>query len=327
MTDWLEVKVLFDSDDPQMAADLIANAFYESGLKGVMIDDPGLEPEEGWGSDAVELPESHGVTGYFPDTRQAVLQCRELETRLAVLDLGSAFAYEMAFSHIDEEVWAESWKTFFKPEKITDHIVVKPTWRDYEPGPDEVVLEIDPGMAFGTGTHPTTAMCVHCIEKYLKPGSVFLDIGTGSGILMLAAAAMGAKTLLGTDKDEIAVRIAGQNMRQNDIDPRRYGFIVSNLAQGVSGRYDFITANILSAVILILLDTIHEKLKKGGILVCSGIITENEGLVTDKMAAAGYEVLEVMTRQEWISIVCRQCERSGKPARFQPAFSAPAGNP
>jgi len=305
MADWLEVKVLFDSGDPQMAADLITDAFYESGLKGVMIDDPGLEPEEGWGSDAIGPPESHGVTGYFPDTRQAEKQCRDLEKRLAVLDLGDAFEYEIAFSHIDEEVWAESWKTYFNPEKITDRIVVKPTWRDYEPGPDEVVLEIDPGMAFGTGTHPTTAMCVHHIERRLQPGSTFLDIGTGSGILMLAAAAMGAKTLLGTDKDEIAVRIAGENMQQNHIDPGRYGFLVDNLGHGVSGRYDFITANILSEVILILLDTIHEKLRKGGILVCSGVITENEPLVTDKMQTAGYEILEVMTRQEWVSIVCR----------------------
>jgi ribosomal protein L11 methyltransferase len=305
MPDWLEVKVVFRSENPQTAADLIADLFFECGLSGVVIDDPNLEPEEGWGSNGTGSAQEHAVTGYFPDTRQAKKQCREMRSKLADFDPGFAFEYEIALKRIDEEAWSESWKIYFNPVHVTERIVIKPTWREYAPRKDEIVLEIDPGMAFGTGTHPTTAMCIHHIEKRLKPGSDFLDVGTGSGILMLTAAAMGAKSLTGIDRDEIAVRTAAENMRQNHIEPKRFGLAVGNLADSIRHRYDFIAANILSKVILVLLNTIHDRLKNGGILVCSGIVFDNAHQVTQKMLAAGYEILEIMRREEWVSIVSR----------------------
>lgn len=307
MSEWIETKVTFKSSDPQLMTDLIADAFHESGLKGVVIDDPGLAPDEGWGNDAVGPPARHGVTGYFADTQQAVKQSRQLERRIAALSKRTGFVYDLEIRRINEEEWAESWKTFFGPEHITDSIVVKPTWREYSPDPGEVVLEIDPGMAFGTGTHPTTAMCVQQIEKYLETGASFLDVGTGSGILMLAAARLGSKNLLGIDKDEIAVRVAAANMLQNGIDPATYRFNVGNLAESVKERFGFITANILFGVILELLDTIHNNLEKNGFLVCSGILGRNEKAVTDKMVSQGYDILEVLTCQEWVCITGRYC--------------------
>jgi ribosomal protein L11 methyltransferase len=124
----------------------------------------------------------------------------------------------VTYARIDEQDWAEAWKAYFWPEKITDLIVVKPSWREYPAEPQEIVLEIDPGMAFGTGTHPTTSLCIRMIQTHLKPGDAFLDVGTGSGILMIAAAKLGAGTVCGVDNDEVAVTVAEKNLLANHID-------------------------------------------------------------------------------------------------------------
>jgi ribosomal protein L11 methyltransferase len=303
--DWLEVRVSFDSDEPHLAADLIGDVFYGFGLKGVVVDDPELEPDEGWGSDAKGPPEQFAITGYFPNTQDASEYSRILESKIGQLGKEMGFTFTLNLRRIDEEAWAESWKAFFWPEHITDRIVVKPTWREYTPKPGEIILEIDPGMAFGTGTHPTTAMCVHQIERYLETGVSFMDVGTGSGILMLAAAKMGAKRLVGLDNDDIAVRVAADNMQLNRIDPGSYQLNTGHLAESIDGRFDFIAANILFDVVMELLDTIHHHLKKSGILVCSGIILRNADKVIEKMTRKGYEILEVLTREEWVCIAGR----------------------
>ena len=305
MTDWLEIKVFFDSHAPHLVSDLIADVFYGFGLKGVVIDDPALVPEEGWAGDAVHRPERHAVTGYFPVIAGAIENSRLLENKIRQLRKDTAFTYDLCARRINEDAWAESWKAFFWPVHITDRMVVKPTWRDYTPGPDEIILEIDPGMAFGTGTHPTTAMCVHQIEQYVQPGSAFLDVGTGSGILMLAAAKMGANRLLGIDNDDVAVKVAGENMRLNRVDPGIYQFRSGHLAESVQERFAFITANILFDVVMALLDTIHGNLTTNGIFVCSGIVNRNAKAVTDKMIRRGYEIMEVLTREECVCITGR----------------------
>ena len=269
------------------------------------MDDPELLPDEGWGHDAVGPPEKHAVTGYFPDTDQAVANRQQLESKIGQLGKDVGFTYELITRRIDEEAWAHSWKAFFWPEPITDRVVVKPTWREFTPGPDQIVLEIDPGMAFGTGTHPTTAMCVQQIENYLEPGTSFLDVGTGSGILMLAAAKLGATSLLGVDNDEIAVEIAEQNMRLNKVDPDSYHFQAGHLAESLDERFGFITANILFDVIMELLDSIHHHLEPNGILVCSGILGRNARRVTDKMTTQGYDILAVLNQEEWACIAGR----------------------
>lgn len=305
MADWLEIKVFFDSDEPHLVSDLISDVFYGFGLKGVVVDDPELLPDEGWGSDAVGPHEKYAVTGYFPDTGQAVTNRRLLVSKIGQLGKKLGFKYELTTRRIDEEEWAESWKAFFWPEHITNRVVVKPSWREYTPGPDEIVLEIDPGMAFGTGTHPTTAMCVQQIEKYLEPGTSFLDVGTGSGILMLAAAKLGAKRLLGVDNDEIAVGIAEKNMRLNIVDPGTYQLQSGHLVESVDERYGFITANILFDVIMELLDTIHDNLEANGMLVCSGLINHSAKAVTDRMTTRGYDILEVLVQEEWACVTGR----------------------
>ena len=302
---WLEIKVFFDSDEPHLAADLIADVFYGFGLKGVVVDDPELEPEEGWGRDAMGPPERFAITGYFPDSQGTPEKGRLVEEKIRQLQKDIGFSFELNMRRIDEEAWAESWKAFFWPEHVTQHMVVKPTWREYTPLPDEIVLEIDPGMAFGTGTHPTTAMCLQQIEKYMDPGVSLQDLGPGSGNINLAAAKKGAKKMVGVDNDDIAVQVGAENMQLNRIDPGQYQFRSGHLAESTHECFDFIAANILYDVVMELLDTIHASLTRNGILVCSGIIDRNARAVTDKMSHQGYETLEVLIQEEWACITGR----------------------
>lgn len=303
---WIEVKVIFDFDNKQLATDLISNLFYDFGLKGVVVEDPDDEPAEGWGDGAERKPDHYAVTGYFAKTEQAEKNCKVLEDKLKQLYKENGIIFRIVYQEIDEQDWAESWKAYFWPEKITKKMVVKPTWRDYDAHPDEIVLEIDPGMAFGTGTHPTTSLCLNMIETYLKKCDSFLDIGTGSGILMIGAAKLGAKKVWGVDIDEVAVYIAKKNLLLNNIDSKRFNIKTGNLVDVIKDRFDIVAANILSDVILVLLDSIKNVLAQDGIFICSGIIEENKAMVAEKMEAVGFELIETLTKESWVSIAGKQ---------------------
>jgi ribosomal protein L11 methyltransferase len=303
---WIEVKVVIDAKEPQWMAEIISELFFDLGVKGVVVDDPQLDPPEGWGADALPLPEQHAVAGYFPDSPLTAQRCRTLEDRIKDLEKTQGGNYAIVLRCLDEEDWAESWKEFFWPERITQHLVVKPSWRSYSAAADEIVLTIDPGMAFGTGTHPTTALCLAMLEAYLSPGHRFLDVGTGSGILMIAAARLGAVWLCGIDSDEVAVAVARKNLQLNDIPAGRWTTVTGNLTDSVKECYDVVTANILTEVILVMLDDIERILAKGGILICSGIIQKNSPSVEEKIRKLGFEILEIREREEWVCIVARR---------------------
>ena len=160
-------------------------------------------------------------------------------------------------------------------------------------------------MAFGTGTHPTTSLCVRLIEAGLKPGDSFLDIGTGSGILMVVAGKLGARRLCGIDRDELAVRIASENLGRNGIGAERFDLVQGSLAAPFQGRFDVVAANILTHVVLELLGDVPRVLKPGGIFICSGIIEENKNLVVGRMTAMGFEALDVRLQEGWVAIAGR----------------------
>ena len=213
--------------------------------------------------------------------------------------------YRISYKELDEQDWAHAWKAYFWPQKISYHIVVKPTWRDYLADNDDIVIELDPGMAFGTGTHPTTALCITMIEKYLSPGDSFLDVGTGSGILMIAAAKLGAGTLCGIDKDEVAIEVAAQNLELNNVNPAMFRLTTGNLVTDINEPFTFITANIFTHIILELLQDISRVLTNKGVLVCSGIIAENKQSVIAAMENIGFEIFETVTKEEWVAIAGR----------------------
>jgi len=303
---WTQVKVVFEFHDAALGADLISDVFYDLGLQGVVVESPNMSPEEGWGADALPLPETDAVSGYFPGNADGAQKISALEEGLRVLGRRTGITTRLLFQELDEEDWAESWKAYFRPEKISDKIVVKPTWRDYIPeSSDEIILEIDPGMAFGTGTHPTTILCIQLLEAWLVPGMRFLDVGTGSGILMIAAGKLGAGSMVGVDKDGVAVDVARENLSKNGFGSGSAEIHAGDLLAGVSRTFDVVVANILSEVILLLVEDIPKVLSAGGIFICSGIISENRCKVADKMAGIGFEVLEVREKEGWTAMAAR----------------------
>ena len=301
---WIEAKVVFEFHDKQLAIDLIADIFYELGTTGLVVEEPDIDHPEDWGKDAIQ-PEHYAVTGYFSRDEKTQTRRRVLEKNLAMLEKKNGIIYKIVYSDMEESDWAHLWKAHFRPEKITDKIVVKPTWREYLRNQDEIILEIDPGMAFGTGTHPTTCMCITMIEKYLNKGDSFLDVGTGSGILMIAAAKLGAGRVWGTDNDEVAVDVACKNLMQNRIAKATFNVVTGNLMEKISARFDVVAANITSKSILILLENIKKVLVKKGTFICSGIIEEDKNNVIEKMENLGFEVIEILTKENWVSIACR----------------------
>jgi len=301
---WLETKVSIHSSDKALALEIVSNVFFEMDLKGVVIDDEDVVfkkiDENAGAMDSVPK-----VTGYWPADKHTALKCRRLEKKLSDLRQEWGIASKVAYRKIDDQHWSEYWKTFFGPEKVGQNIVVKPSWLAYTVQADEVVLEIDPGMAFGTGTHPTTGLCISMIERYLRRDAAVLDIGTGSGILMLAAAKLGAEKVVGIDNDPVAVEVARKNLLRNDIESSKFMVLRGDLAEAVQQKFDLVTANILTKTILALLDQIKAVLVKGGIFVASGILKEQSDEVVEKMTSTGFEEPDVQEQDNWIVIAGR----------------------
>ncbi|WP_319406771.1 50S ribosomal protein L11 methyltransferase [uncultured Desulfosarcina sp.] len=308
---WIAATVTFDSPDRALATDLVADIFYALDLKGVVINDPDMDPGQDWGEDAIRPSEAPGVTGYFADTESSGDKCKTLEAELLRLQDTADIETRVEYSRIDDQDWAEAWKEYFWPEKITDTIVVKPSWREYTAGPEEIILEIDPGMAFGTGTHPTTALCIRMIQTHLKTGDAFLDVGTGSGILMIAAAKLGASIICGVDNDEVAVTVANKNLQANRIDQERFTLSTGNLVDKVNQTFNVIAANILAEVILELLPDVAATLTDKGVFICSGIISAKKDLVRSSLDEKGFTVIQVLEKEGWVAIAARKTDAGG----------------
>jgi ribosomal protein L11 methyltransferase len=302
---WIEVRVTVQGEDPPLAAEMVAEGFRSVGIKGVVVEDPSEQPPEGWPGDGPGRPSETAVTGYFPDSAAGRETLALFETQLAKIAAVHAFRATVQQRRRAEEDWAESWKNHFHPQRISAGLVVKPSWRDYPALPGEKIIELDPGMAFGTGTHPTTVATLRLIERYLLPGQRFLDVGTGSGILMIGAALLGAGAVHGVDNDETAVAVARDNLRRNRIAASRWRVHHGHLTAGTDGRYHLVAANILADVILDLLADVGRVTLPGGTLVCSGILERQADQVTAGMQAAGYEVLETLPIEEWVGIAAR----------------------
>jgi len=304
--EYLELKVIFTAADSALAGDLIANVFYDLGLAGVVVETPDPDPDADWGADAVPPPAHHAVIGYLPVNEALAGRRQIVEQALARLESRVSIACEIRQRTIAEQDWAESWKAFFHPERVGRHIVVKPTWRDYAPESGDMVVEIDPGMAFGTGTHPTTRLCIGLIEDYLRPGDAVLDVGTGSGILLLAAAKLGAGLLVGLDIDEVAVEIAAANLALNRITADRFLLARGTISRAPARVYPMVVANILSEVIVALIPDAARLLAPAGVLIASGIIAKNAPAVIDALTAAGLEVIEERRQEDWVALVARR---------------------
>lgn len=305
---WIEVRT---SVKPQ-AVDAVTEIYYEFGANGVSIEEPiqVQSPQKNLYWDyidekAIDKNAESKVIAYYPSIEENIEQkIEEIKKRIQNLsDFGLEIGTgQIEVNSLDQEDWENSWKQYFKPLHVTEKIVIKPQWEEYDKKPDELVIEIDPGMAFGTGSHETTSMCIQALENNIKDGDAVLDIGTGSGILSIASALLGAKRAIGVDLDPVAVEVARENVILNNVGDSVEIF-TGDLVSAVEGKYEIVVANIIAEAILILLDSDVKSFVKGeGLFICSGIISEKEEAVLQKLQEKGFEVQHIARQGEWICI-------------------------
>lgn len=217
---------------------------------------------------------------------------------------GEVGTLALELTGVKDEDWSENWKKYYKPFRIGAHLVVRPTWEAYEAAPGDLVIELDPGMAFGTGTHETTSMCMQFLEKHLQEGMRVMDVGTGSGILAIAAARLGAREVLAIDIDPAAVKVARENIALNHVQDRVRA-VEGDLCKSKAMPCDLAVANIVADAIRMLAAPLTRHLKKGGLLICSGIIREREQDVLEAALAAGYAVADRLEKGEWVALALR----------------------
>ena len=307
---WIEVRVITKSE----ALEPISGIFYSLDCKGVAIEDPNdiLGREQGpltWDFADINVLEHKGkvavVKAYFAEEDNiedvlAYVNERLAELKEMGLDLGEA---KVEHEKMHEEDWANTWKQYYKPSKVGEKIVVKPIWEEYEAKNGELVVDLDPGMAFGTGTHETTRMCIQALERYVKEESTVFDVGCGSGILAIAAAKLGAKLAVGVDLDPVAVESSKENVEYNKLD--NIEILHGNLVEVIDGKADIVVANILAEIICILTDDVKRVLKESGVFITSGIIHDRVDMVCEKLEASGFEVIEKNRDGEWNCIVAK----------------------
>lgn len=206
---------------------------------------------------------------------------------------------------VDDASWKDNWKEYFKLAKITENIVIRPEWEEYTPEAGEKIITINPGMAFGTGTHPTTGMCIQLLEKYIRsPQEVVLDLGCGSGILSVAAVLCGVGSVEAVDLDPNAVTASMENIEKNGMSDRitvREG----DVTKGLGLQADLIVANLVAELIVMLAPDIRQHLKGRKIFIASGILNEKEQMVTTALEEEGFEILEIRESDDWSAIACR----------------------
>ena len=295
------------------AEDMISATLAELGIQGVEIEDRQPLTEEEKQQMFVdilpELPADDGtarVSFYLePEEDNPGILARvreELENLRNFTDIGEG---TILSSETEDADWINNWKQYFKPIPVGEKLVIRPTWETYrgEAGENRVVLDLDPGLAFGTGTHETTRLCLQLLEKAVKPGQALLDVGCGSGILSVASLLLGAGSAVGVDIDELAVKTARENAALNHVEDR-FTAICGDLTQHVSGRFDIVAANIVADVILRLTKDIPTFLKPGGIYIMSGIIDTREDEVLAAIAPR-FTVLERREEKGWIALAAR----------------------
>lgn len=284
----------FEVDDTQTAKDMLsAKKTYEWDY----FDESLLDEHEA------------SVTLYFPyeeSSEKEMKRISELIRQLREYDAEGKYGRLAAVSRTaDDAEWKDEWKKYFKPSKVTDDIVIKPSWEDYEAAPGEKIIEIDPGMAFGTGTHATTRMCIKLIEKYLHNDDAFLDIGCGSGILSIAAGLTGCRNINGFDIDPDAVEAARENAAKNHME----SFIKifqGDVTKGTDIKADVAAGNLMAEIIMSIADSIPDILNENGIFIASGIIVEKRGVVLDSLKNAGLEILEILEEEGWCAVAAEK---------------------
>ena len=302
---WSEISFITTHE----AAELVAEIFHDIGTSGVVIEDPDIVNDyirAGlWDyTDMSEVDDTECVTvkAYLPLDDGLENKMRQFQQGICLLkerqvDIGQGKLYTR---QLRDEDWANNWKQYFHVDKI-GKIVIKPSWEEYQPYPDDLVIEIDPGEAFGTGTHDTTSMCICELLALVEPGMKVFDIGTGSGILYLAAAKLGAGDITAVDYDNVAVRVASENIQANG-----YNDLIhirqSDLFSTITGRADLIIANIIADLVIALFEELPKHLNPGGVFLASGIISDRIADVEKAAQEHGFKVIKLIQQGGWAAM-------------------------
>lgn len=318
---WVKITV----DTTTEAVDFISSLFDELGLEGIEIEDkvplteeekkqmfidilPEPEPDDGKAVVSSYVKEEDYQNSLKYDIEKGLDELR------AFVDVGEG---RVTISVRDDQDWVNNWKKYFKPFRVADDIVIKPTWETLEEeNKDDLVIEIDPGTAFGTGAHETTRLCIESIRKHITKDASLLDVGCGSGILSIISIKLGAKAVSATDIDTEAIRATKENMEVNGIPEGAITTYNGNIIDDEAlqekvgyGCYDLVVANILADIIIPLSAEIGKHMKKDGLFVSSGIIDMKREEVREALLSNGFEIVEENTLKDWVSFVARKTEQ------------------
>lgn len=304
---WIEIEVVTSSE----AVEAVSAMFYDMGASGVAIEDPNdviesnTRPGDWDYIDEKLLPQNLKdvkVKGYLVKDENINEKIDAIKKAVMKLDdygidkgKGDVLTRE-----VKEQDWANAWKQYYKPFKIGKHVVIKPSWEDYIPERDDIVIEIDPGMAFGTGTHETTRMCIELLQEFIEGGPEVFDIGCGSGILSIAASKLGASKVTGIDIDSVAVESARSNVKISGV--KNVEILQGNLLDMIHTKADIIVANIIADIIIKLCPEIPGYLNQNGVFISSGIISDRLGDVLKALKDNGFEILKVERQGEWAAV-------------------------
>ena len=305
---YIELQVVTTSE----ASDAVSEVLYAEGASGVLIEDPNdfnmlNRDEKSWDYIDEEMVRLMGedtrVKGYFLAEEFGENKLKAIEQHVAKLD---EFGLDkgkgiVTIREVNDEDWATAWKKYYKPVKLGEKIVIKPTWEAYEAREGEVIVELDPGMAFGTGTHETTIMCVKLLEKYVGKDSTVFDVGCGSGILGITASKLNAARVVCVDIDEVSCKVSRENAELNKV-ADKIDIRCGNLLDVVAEKADVIVANIIADIIISFSEDAMSFMNKGGIFISSGIIRDRRDYVLIKLRGEGFKVLEVLEMGEWCAI-------------------------
>lgn len=304
---WTEVQIKTNAE----LEDVISNILYDAGANGLAIEDP---------RDILEMMKSKGdwdfidsslinkeldgilIKAYFSESDDLENIIQEIKSRIDNNPELIADENIVTINVVDDNDWAESWKKYYKPIRIGKNIIIKPSWEDYKLSEDDIMIELDPGMAFGTGTHETTIMCTEALERLVKADDIVYDIGCGSGILSIVAAKLGASKVVGVDLDELCVKVSNKNIELNNVEDL-IEIKNGNLLDVVEGKADIIVSNIVAEIIAGMTKDLKEYLNDNGIFITSGIIIDKIELVEKALLENGFKVLDIMKKNEWACII------------------------
>ncbi|WP_318508348.1 50S ribosomal protein L11 methyltransferase [Bacillus sp. T3] len=309
---WSEISIHTTNE----AIEPISNILHEAGASGVVIEDPfelSKERVDRFGEIYQLNPDDYPEEGvivkaYIPINSflgETVEEIKDAINNLILfnIDIGKN---NVTISEVNEEEWATAWKKYYNPVKISERFTIVPTWEDYTPvSSDELIIELDPGMAFGTGTHPTTVMCVQALERTVKAGDNCIDVGTGTGVLSIAAAMLGAQKVTALDLDEVAVHSAILNIKLNKVH-ENVTVAQNNLLDGIEGPADIVVANILAEVILRFTDDVAKVVKPDGYFIASGIIGQKKQQVREAIESVGFTIQETLVMEDWVAFIAKK---------------------